>query len=153
MKWNVKDVKEIIDECDMILNHKSKLVIKHNGKLKSTLARYISRNNKEKTPIAIEVGTDIMNVPDRKALSDVVKHEYAHYYSMSVLKTSNGHDREFRRVCKLLGTENDKAKCNDFIKKQLIEARQPSQEQEMAFYKMLKRMMEQQQKQTIGSTK
>jgi len=145
MKWKIEDVEDIVKECDMILNHKSNLNIGHNKKLKSTLARYLYLN-KDKTPIAIEVGTDILNVPDRKALSDVIKHEYAHYYTISVLNSSNGHDKEFRGICKLLGTDNYKAKCNEFVKSQLVEARKPTEQQELAFYNMLKRMMEQQQR-------
>lgn len=145
MKWSISDVEKIIKECDTIMNHNSDLSIKHNKKLKSTLARYLYAT-KDKSPISIEVGTDILKVSDRKALSDVVKHEYAHYYSISVLKSSNGHDKAFKKVCKMLGTENDKAKCNEYIKRQLIEARKPTEQQEMAFYQYIKKMMEQQNK-------
>lgn len=146
-KWTLKDVRDIIVDCDNKMNHKSNLIIKENKKLKSTIARYICKNDVNRTPICLEIGSKILNVPEKSALIDVIKHEYAHYYSMSVLRNSSGHDNNFRTICKQLGTNNYKAKCDDYIKKQLLLVNAPTEKQEMAFYNYLKKEIEKMQQQ------
>ena len=150
-KWSMNDVKEILYDCNKKIGDFTDLPfeVKYNGRLKTTLARYIFKTDANKTPVAIEVGKDILNVPERKALEDILKHEFAHYYSISVEKSSTGHDTSFRECCKMLGTDNIHAICTNYVQSQILKGKSESPEMKKAendFYSMLKKMMAEQQK-------
>ena len=123
-KWGEKDIREIFNRLDEMTGANSKNVpIKINNRLKRAIARYRYYNNANHTALDFEFGKYILNVDEKKALEDVVIHEYAHWYLDTYKGLSEGHSALFRKTVASLGSDNTGANCTKYVSQQLQKAR------------------------------
>ena len=123
-KWGENDIREIFNRLDEMTGANSKNVpIKINNRLKRAIARYRYYNNANHTALDFEFGKYILNVDEKKALEDVVIHEYAHWYLDTYKGLSEGHSALFRKTVASLGSDNTGANCTKYVSQQLQKAR------------------------------
>lgn len=80
-----------------------------NGRLTRTLGRVHQEKIDGETWIStkMEFSRSFLETSTDETVESVIAHEWAHYYVTKITGESHGHDAHFKRVCALIGCEND----------------------------------------------
>ena len=81
-----------------------------NGRLTRTLGRVhhqLDATSGLWYSTSVEFSKQLLETSSDKSISDVIKHEAAHYIVTARTGESHGHDAAFKKVCAEIGTTND----------------------------------------------
>ena len=78
-----------------------------NGRLTRTLGRCCYHNL---TPDRIEISKNVATYCSAEEITQILKHEWVHYYITKITNERHGHDALFRSYCSKIGCAADKPK-------------------------------------------
>lgn len=109
----VQDVREILNELDKLTNMSTKhmtIEVKNTTKVLASCVHRIYRNEYREVVkrecVRFEVSKLILNC-SKETLTEVIKHEYAHFMSVTIYQDNCGHDYRFKEMCKKIGASAD----------------------------------------------
>ena len=118
-KFVEKEINKIIEKEGM-----KTLPVEFSSSMTRTLGMFRFRafktTKKLSNPIGFKISNKMLEEATLKSVKSVVVHEVAHYlaeYKYNDTEIKQGHNALFRKVCKLLECENDRAVYTNYTKK------------------------------------
>ena len=106
----LKDIKSLCENLSKQKRDKFSVPVSVNDRFRTCLGRVTYIDNyvtKRVTPIKMEFSRDIINDPDDEFVTNIVKHEWAHYYLAKSTRKDHGHDHAFKKLCAEIGCIED----------------------------------------------
>lgn len=108
-KWTVQDIAVVIEKLNKQLNYNCDIKIEISKRAKKRMGAFFYKKGKDKIePIKFVFAEKLINGSyEEKIVYEVIVHEYLHYYCDTKTNISNGHNKYFKTMCKMMNISDE----------------------------------------------